>query len=268
MTRSSSVAPGIIPDISKEIIIGRSVRYHPSTARSQSLRFIGRWGLLLLLCSFLIPSVGGAQVRGGGGDTLKPVRPAPDSTVRVPSTGGSSGQYQGTPDTTAMQRLRETIRRDSALVRAYLDSIANTPLARMRRNLAMNPREWMTSDADRRRRDDEIKNSQSWDDIHQNIPRAGISVPLQAIGRALGIIEDVTPRIKYTLTRTDSITVKVYDLTAGIVRVIVNGVQSPGVYDFDWDMADNRGRRVAAGDYIAEVVVNRRLVLRKRIEVP
>ena len=84
-----------------------------------------------------------------------------------------------------MQRLRETIRRDSALVRAYLDSLANTPLGRMRRNLAMNPRDWMPSAADARRRDDEIKNSQSWDDIHQNIPRAGVSVPLQAIGRAV-----------------------------------------------------------------------------------
>jgi len=212
-----------------------------------------------------------AVAQGRGGDTLKS-RPA-DTTQHPASRSGAVSQAGDLDETqpdarTPIERLRETIRRDSAALRAYMDSLANTPEARMRRNLAMNPSEWMPSAADRARRDEDIKQSQSFDMIHQNIPRAGVSMSLQAIGRALGLIEDVTPRIEYTLRRTDSVSVKVYDLTARIVRVITNGVQSPGVYSFDWDMLDNVGHRVVAGDYIAEVVVNRRLVLRKRIEVP
>ncbi len=208
------------------------------------------------------------QMPGGrGADTSKTSTPADSAKPsNVPQAGAR--QYETNAALAPMRMLRETIRRDSALLRAYMDSLAITPLALMHRNLALNPREWMPTAADTRRRDDDIKQSQSWDQIHQNIPRVGASVSLQDIGRVLGLIEDVTPRIKYTLTRTDSITVKVYDLTSRNIRVIVNGVQSPGVYSFDWDLQDNDGQRVVAGDYIAEVIVARRLVVRKRIEVP
>lgn len=206
------------------------------------------------------------QPQRRGGDTL---RPSPVDTTRYPSweeEAVSQSGYLGEPG--SMERLLETIRRDSASLRAFMDSLAGTPQAIMRRNLAMNYSDWKPSPADKARRDEEIWRSQSMDKIHQNIPRVGVSMSMGDIARALGLAEDVTPRIKYTLMRTDSVSVRVYDLTTKLVRVIVSGPQSPGVYSFDWDMLDDTGRKVVAGDYIAEVVVQRRLLLRKRIEVP
>lgn len=203
-----------------------------------------------------------AQPQRRGGDTL---RPSPADTAWEEK---GVSQFGNVSEPSSIERLLETIQRDSALLRAFMDSLAATPQAIMRRNLAMNYRDWMPSEADKARRADEIWRSQGMDKIHQNIPRVGVSMSMGAIGRALGLVEDVTPRIKYTLMRTDSVSVRVYDLTAKLVRVIVSGPQSPGEYSFDWDMLDDTGRRVVAGDYIAEVVVNKRLLLRKRIEVP
>ncbi len=155
------------------------------------------------------------------------------------------------------------------MLRAFLDSLATTPLAIMRRNLAMNPRDWMPTAADRARREEDIRRSQGWDMIYRhNVPRIGVSVPLSSIGQALGLVEDVSPRISYTLLRTDSVSVRVYDLTSRLVAILVEGAQSPGEYRFDWDMNNSMGTRVAAGDYVTEVIVGKRLVLRKRIVVP
>ncbi|MBC8145394.1 MAG: hypothetical protein H7X80_07395, partial [bacterium] len=97
-------------------------------------------------------------------------------------------------------------------------------------------------------------------------PLFGVSTG--AVFRALGLVEDVTPRITYTLTSTQPVTVKVYNLEAELIAVIVNGSQRPGVYDFEWDLRDMDGKRVPYGNYVAEVIVGRALVLRKRIEAP
>jgi hypothetical protein len=198
---------------------------------------------------------------------------APDSSSRRDSSGLID---PGPPSTrprrglgpSPLWRLRETLDRDHAAIRAYLDSLDNTPLAIMRRNLAMSPRDWMPTAADRARRDEDIRRSQGWDMIYQSVPRVGVSIPLRSIGQALGLVEDVSPTIYYTLLHTDSVSVRVYDITARLVVVLVDGVQSPGEYKFDWDMQDATGKRVAAGDYFAEVIVGKKLVLRKRIEVP
>jgi hypothetical protein len=198
-----------------------------------------------------------------GGDTMW--LPVPGHLWRLFSTDTTDITRRQTP----LHRLRTTVTLDHPMIRDYLDSLQNTPEAIMRRNLAMDPSLWRPTDADRARRDDDIKRSQGWDQIYQNIPRVGFSIPLSSIGRALGLVEDVTPRIKYTLLATDNVTVKVYDLMARTVAVMVDGVQSPGEYRMDWNMRDDNGHRVSSGDYVAEVVVGgKRLMLRKRIEVP
>lgn len=166
-------------------------------------------------------------------------------------------------------RLVDVVKRDSVLISGWLDSLRNTPEARMKRALTLAPSDWMPTAADRARHADELWRAQGFDKIFQNIPRVNlVSVPMGAIWRALGIIEDVTPRIKYTLLRTDSVSVRVYNLQAELVAVVVDGSQRPGVYDFNWNMLGSDGKRVSYGDYIAEVVVGQRLLLRKRIEVP
>jgi hypothetical protein len=168
-----------------------------------------------------------------------------------------------------LTRLLVRIRRDSLLLHLYIDSLDNTPQAIMRRNLTFNSKDWMPTAADRARREEDIARSQDWGNVYKNIPRAGISIPLRSIGQALGLVEDVSPRVRYTLMRTEAVAVRVYDLEANLVATLVDGVQPPGEYSFDWDFNDSSGHRVHYGDYIVEVVAEgTRLLLRKRVEVP
>lgn len=167
-------------------------------------------------------------------------------------------------------RLREALLRDTAVWYAFLDSIENTPEAIMQRNLALNPKDWMPSEADKAKRELDIRNSQDWNNIHPNgityIPLA--SVPLSDIGRVLGLTEDVSPRINYTVTVPENVSVKVYNLSAELIATLVNALKKPGTYRMEWDMRDEQGRRASSGDYIAEVIIGNRVAFRKRIVVP
>ncbi len=189
-----------------------------------------------------------------------------DTTGRIETTRDPSGR---TSDSEARARLIEAVKRDSILLAQFLDSLQNSYDARVKRALTFDPAEWRPTDADRARRAAEIWAAQGFDKVFQNIPRVQlVSVPLGAIAVALGLAEDVSPRIKYTMMATDSVSVIVYNTNADTVRVIVSGLQRPGVYDFNWDMKNSAGGKAPMGHYIAEVIVGRRLVLRKRIEVP
>jgi len=167
-------------------------------------------------------------------------------------------------------RLREALLRDTAAWYAFLDSLENTPEAIMQRNLALNPKDWMPSEADRAKRELEIRNSQDWNYIHPNgityIPLA--SVPLSDIGRVLGLTEDVSPRINYTVASPENVSVKIYNLSAELVSTLVDALKKPGTYRMEWDMRDDQGRRAPSGDYIAEVIIGTRVAFRKRIVVP
>jgi hypothetical protein len=139
----------------------------------------------------------------------------------------------------------------------------------MKRNLAMTMRDWMPTERDRRNRAEDIARAQDRGFLYRDIPRVPlVSIPMSAIGMALGIDEDVTPKINYTLTSTQPVTIKVYGLDANLVTTMLDVVQSPGVYRLEWDFKDSNGIRVPYGNYVAEVMAGNRLLLRKRIEVP
>ena len=165
-------------------------------------------------------------------------------------------------------RLRRDLRLDSLELVHMLDSLESTVQARMRRNLAMSPSDWMPTKGERARREQEIRQSMDMDFVFPNSYAPLFSVSTGAVFRALGLAEDLTPRITYTLTRTEHVTVRIYNIRAELVRTIVNASQRPGVYDFEWDLRDDSGVRVAYGNYVAEVIVGNRLALRKRIEAP
>lgn len=192
------------------------------------------------------------------------------------STGSrrAPGQFEGrdTNKLNAHYRLVQRIREDSLALAHYLDSLDNTPMAIMQRNLTFSSRDWAPSAAEQAKREELVRRLTGADKVLLNIPRVGISIPLKSIGQALGLVEDVSPRIKYTLLRTERVAVKVYDIKAQLVAVVAEGVQAPGDYKFNWNMQDSTGLRVPYGDYFAEVVAEvkdeRRLLLRKRIEVP
>lgn len=222
--------------------------------------------VLILLSFVLVPAVMLAQQRHLDTNRTDTTRSQYNATATQDSIRVSMERLQ------LIYRLRTKIIEDSMALREYLDSLDNTPLARMRRNLTFSSRDWMPTAGDRARRQEEIMRSQSADKILLNIPRAGVSIPISSIARALGLVEDVSPRIKYVLRQTVRVQVSIYNLRAETVTVLVNEVQSPGEYQLDWNFLGSAGARMPSGDYVAEVIADeregRRLLLRKRIEVP
>jgi hypothetical protein len=179
----------------------------------------------------------------------------------------------GTHDTTTitpLTRLHQELESDSALWRIYLESLARSDSARMVRNLSFTMADITPTAEMRRDRAEMIRRGQDWDFIHgKNTAYLPLfSVSTGSIFRALGLTEDVTPRIRYTVNNTTRVTVIVYNLQAERVATLVDAPQPPGVYSFDWNMLNESGQRVVYGDYVAEVRIGGLLVLRKHIEVP
>jgi hypothetical protein len=61
-------------------------------------------------------------------------------------------------------------------------------------------------------------------------------------------------------------TVRIYDLSGRLVRILIDGVRGPLSLGLRWDLLNDRGRRAAPGIYFARleagaVTANRKLVL-------
>lgn len=168
-------------------------------------------------------------------------------------------------------RISQEMRRDSVRLRAFIDSIENAQDAIVARNLAFSPEEWRVTSADKARKAEELAIAQDRDYIYPSdvAPIPVFSAPVGAIARSLGLVEDVTPRIAYTIKSTTTIRITIYTQSALPVTTMVDDVQRPGEYVFTWDFTDANGRRVLTGTYFAEVIANdKTLILRKRIEAP
>ncbi len=98
-------------------------------------------------------------------------------------------------------------------------------------------------------------------------PGGGL-VSLNTIGRWLGLVEDVSPVIKFSLDYTENIEITVYSIQATAVAVLFKGNLPPGSYKYVWNGRDDQGRRMPSGDYIAEVKVGTIKYIRKRIVIP
>jgi len=96
-------------------------------------------------------------------------------------------------------------------------------------------------------------------------PRYGTKISLEAIGRFLGLVEDFTPEIKYSLDYTAEVEVVVYSISSVVVATLFNGRQIPGSYKLTWNGRDDRGKLMPPGDYIAEVRIGNEKFIRKRI---
>lgn len=93
----------------------------------------------------------------------------------------------------------------------------------------------------------------------------GAKLDFETIGRFLGIVEDLSPTIKYTLAITADVEIVIYSVQAIAVATIFKGLQSPGNYTITWNARDDNGRRMPPGDYIAEVRIGQDRYVRKRI---
>ncbi|MFP4528342.1 MAG: FlgD immunoglobulin-like domain containing protein [Candidatus Kapaibacterium sp.] len=96
----------------------------------------------------------------------------------------------------------------------------------------------------------------------------GAKISMGAIGQFLGISEDVSPRIRYTLEHPSEVEVVIYSYDATVIRTLFKGQQPAGAYELDWNLRSDEGRRMPSGDYIGEVRIGKSRYVRKRIQIP
>ncbi len=56
-------------------------------------------------------------------------------------------------------------------------------------------------------------------------------------------------RVKYALTKSSAVSLKVYNIAGQGVRNLVNGKENPGVYEVNWNGEDDAGRKLPQGIY-------------------
>jgi hypothetical protein len=97
--------------------------------------------------------------------------------------------------------------------------------------------------------------------------RYGLKVSMDAIASLLGLTEDVSPIISYTIDYTAHIEVVIYSISSAVVATLFDGLQSPGNYTLTWNGRNSNGKIMPPGDYIAEVRVGHEKYIRKRIVI-
>ncbi len=95
-----------------------------------------------------------------------------------------------------------------------------------------------------------------------------LMVGLSDIGQLLGITEDVSPHLAYTVPSPSEVRIVIYSTGAQQVRTLYHGLQRSGSFEIDWDGKNDDGHYVGKGDYIAEIYVGEHYIIRKRIVLP
>ncbi len=95
----------------------------------------------------------------------------------------------------------------------------------------------------------------------------GLKISLGSIGRFLGLVEDVSPVIRYELDYRTDVQVLIYSLAATVVATIFEGTQPPGRYTYTWNGRNDAGRKLPPGDYVAEVRIGKQRFIRKHIVI-
>ena len=107
----------------------------------------------------------------------------------------------------------------------------------------------------------------------QNVPFVrtinpfGLKIPMSAIGSLLGLTEDLSPVLVYSIDFTTNVEVVIYSVQAKVVATIFKGNQNPGKYRYVWNGRDDLGMKMPSGDYIAEIRIGDSKFIRKRIYI-
>jgi flagellar hook assembly protein FlgD len=91
---------------------------------------------------------------------------------------------------------------------------------------------------------------------------------MDAIGRFLGLTEDLSPTISYSLFETSHVEIVIYSVQANVIATIFSGRQVPGNYSYTWNGRNDRGMKMGSGDYVGEVRIGEKRYVRKRIYIP
>lgn len=98
-------------------------------------------------------------------------------------------------------------------------------------------------------------------------PWTGVRVPFDAIGKLLGLVEDTSPEINFSVDFPTYVEVVIYSIQATVIAKIFEGNLPPGKYTRTWNGRDNNGMKMPRGDYIAEVRIKGDRNVRKRIRI-
>jgi hypothetical protein len=145
--------------------------------------------------------------------------------------------------------------------------IQDSPWMIARRNLASIPREYFEADpVEVVQRQTMIQDAQ-YVPFVQTIPRNAFVMDLVDIGKLLGIVEDTSPTLKYTIDYASDVQIVIYSVNAKVVATIFSGMQTPGNYKRTWNGRDDNGKMLPKGDYIGEVRIGEYKYIRKVIEL-
>lgn len=145
--------------------------------------------------------------------------------------------------------------------------IQDSPWMIARRNLASIPREYFEADpVEVVQRQTMIQDAQ-YVPFVQTLPRNAFVMDLVDIGKLLGIVEDTSPTIKYTIVYASDVQIVIYSVNAKVVATIFSGMQTPGNYKRTWNGRDDYGKMLPKGDYIGEVRIGEYKYIRKVIEL-
>ena len=142
------------------------------------------------------------------------------------------------------------------------------PFAIALRNLDLPAEYYQPRSEDIVQRDEMIARSQSIPTGRPAGMPGGVRIGLNDIGVFLGISEDVSPVIKYSVEYSMLVKVVVYSTAAREVAMMFQGQQVPGTYQLTWNGRDDKGRPMPSGDYVAEVRLGNDRFIRKRITIP
>lgn len=204
-----------------------------------------------------------------------------DSTQMQPEPtmpGGSEGSFLPIQDSAFIQALRLGIPFQSRLAldtKAFLSQVFSmqkrseemTPLMAIQRNLQL-PAEVF------RPRGEEISNFQynivktMGLDQYSLFPYMmfnSFQIPISAISSFFGVTQDVSPTIRYTVEKPNTVRIVIYSPQAKQVAVVFDKFVGAGGYSITWNGRADDGRKLPAGDYIAEVRIGDTRVQLKHI---
>jgi hypothetical protein len=199
-----------------------------------------------------------------------------DKGNELPSSEGDIERFTPEQDSAYKKALNSRLPKE-ILLKETLDFIEinmeinrllrDSPWMIARRNLASIPSEYFKADpVEIVHRQQMIQDAQ-YVPFVQTLPRAGFQVTPQEVGKLLGLIEDRTATIKYTLDHTTEVEIVIYSINAKVVATIFKGVQTPGSYQRTWNGRDDNGKQLPPGDYIGEVRIGSYRYVRKIIEL-
>lgn len=167
-------------------------------------------------------------------------------------------------------RFKNDLKKFSNLWLAYLKELEKTPYQTAIDNINNIPQEYLLPSQEQvAAYQYNIMQSQSVPFVRtMPTPGVGLQASLQDIGVFLGVTEDVSPVISYSIDFTCEVEIVIYSVQAVVISTIYKGMQTPGNYKLTWNLKDDYGRKMPPGDYIAEVRISNVKFIRKRIVIP